>query len=72
VKKYVIGRTEGTHRFTKDDRMSRRHSSLQYRDGDYVLEDLGSQNGTFLQIHGPRVLDRGDVVKMGDQIFKLL
>ncbi|MHC4922611.1 MAG: FHA domain-containing protein, partial [Planctomycetota bacterium] len=72
VRKYVLGRSEGTHRFTKDDRMSRRHASLTYRDGEYMLEDLGSQNGTFIQIHAPQALERGDVVKMGDQLFKVL
>ena len=70
--RYVIGRTDGTHNFQRDDRMSRRHAALQFRDGDYWLEDLGSQNGTFLRIRGPRALDRGDVVMMGDQYFRLV
>jgi|SRR5688572_3340532 len=70
--RYVIGRTDGTHNFQRDDRMSRRHAALQFREGDYWLEDLGSQNGTFLRIRGPRALDRGDVVMMGDQYFRLV
>ncbi len=69
---YVLGRTSGTHRFTKDDRMSRRHAALNWREGQYVIEDLGSQNGTFLQIRGPRRLDLGDIVKMGDQYFRVV
>ena len=69
--KYVLGRTDGTHNFQKDDLMSRRHASITYRDGDYWIEDLGSQNGSFVRLRGPHVLERGDVLKMGDQYFKL-
>ena len=50
--------------------MSRRHAALEYKEGDYWLEDLGSQNGTFLRLRGPRPLESGDVVMMGDQYFK--
>ena len=69
--KYVLGRTDGTHNFQKDDLMSRRHASITYRDGDYWIEDLGSQNGSFVRLRGPHSLETGDVVKMGDQYFKL-
>jgi pSer/pThr/pTyr-binding forkhead associated (FHA) protein len=72
TQRYVLGRTDGTHNFQRDDRLSRRHAALQYRDGDYWLEDLGSQNGTFLRLRGSRVLERGDVVMMGDQYFRLV
>jgi pSer/pThr/pTyr-binding forkhead associated (FHA) protein len=68
--RYVLGRTEGTHRFTKDDLMSRRHAAIGFREGDYWLEDLGSQNGTFLRLRGVHVLHSGDVIRMGDQYFK--
>jgi pSer/pThr/pTyr-binding forkhead associated (FHA) protein len=70
--RYVLGRTDGTHNFQRDDRMSRRHAALQFRDGDYWLEDLGSQNGTFLRLRGPRVLRPGDEILMGDQYFRLV
>jgi pSer/pThr/pTyr-binding forkhead associated (FHA) protein len=69
--RYVLGRTDGTHNFQRDDLMSRRHAALYFKDGDYWIEDLGSQNGTFLRLRGPRVLESGDVVKMGDQYFKV-
>lgn len=51
--------------------MSRRHASLSYRDGEYWVEDLGSQNGTYLRLRGPRVVEPGDVLKLGDQYFKM-
>lgn len=69
---YVLGRTEGTHRFTGDDLMSRRHVSLEYRDGDYWIDDLGSQNGTYLRLRGPRILSVGDVFRLGDQYFRVV
>jgi pSer/pThr/pTyr-binding forkhead associated (FHA) protein len=72
VQRYVLGRTDGTHNFQRDDLMSRRHAALFHKDGAYCLEDLGSQNGTFLRLSGPRALEAGDVVKMGDQYFKLV
>ena len=71
IQRYVLGRTDGTHNFQKDDLMSRRHAALSFKDGEYWLEDLGSQNGTFLRLRGPRALESGDIVKMGDQYFKL-
>jgi len=70
--RYVLGRTDGSHRFTRDDLMSRRHAALTYREGDYWLEDLGSQNGTWLRLREPHVLQPGDVVRMGEQYFKYL
>jgi pSer/pThr/pTyr-binding forkhead associated (FHA) protein len=71
TQRYVLGRSDGTHNFQRDDLMSRRHASLSYKDGEYWLEDLGSQNGTFLRLRGPRVMEPGDVIKMGDQYFKM-
>jgi pSer/pThr/pTyr-binding forkhead associated (FHA) protein len=71
TQRYVLGRTDGTHNFQKDDLMSRRHAALEFREGDYWLEDLGSQNGTYLRLRGPRPLESGDVVMMGDQYFKV-
>ncbi len=68
--RYVLGRTDGSHRFTRDDQMSRRHAALAFSEGDYWLEDLGSQNGTWLRLRGVHVLQAGDVIRMGEQYFK--
>ena len=70
--RYVLGRNEGTHIFQKDDRMSRRHAELAFKEGEFWLEDLGSQNGTFLRLLGPHVLLQGDVLRLGDQYLKVL
>jgi pSer/pThr/pTyr-binding forkhead associated (FHA) protein len=42
-----------------------------FQGGKYVLEDLGSTNGTFVngqRLAGPVVLKAGDVVSLGEQI----
>lgn len=48
-----------------DDTVSRRHAELIPDSGKWVLHDLGSVNGTYL--NGSRVQDRAEV-KLGDQI----
>ena len=51
-----------------DPRVSRYHARLTYRGGEYVLEDIGSANGTFLgqrRIHAPTVIRPGDRFRMG-------
>jgi predicted component of type VI protein secretion system len=42
-----------------------------FQGGKYVIEDLGSTNGTFVngqRLAGPAVLKPGDVVSLGEQI----
>lgn len=51
-----------------DPRVSRYHARLTHRGDDWVLEDLGSANGTFVgqrRIHGPTVVRPGDRFRMG-------
>jgi hypothetical protein len=51
-----------------DARVSRRHASINYKDGAYLLEDLGSSNGTYLndtQITRPCPLSNGDIIRIG-------
>ncbi len=51
----------------RDERLSRRHASLTWRDGLLTIEDLGSHNGTWVNGHrvrGARLLP-GDVVAVG-------
>ena len=54
-----------------DAEVSRHHSRLSFQGGKYVLEDMGSTNGTFVngqRLTGPRVLKSGEVVSLGEQI----
>lgn len=70
----VFGRV-GELDVTLDDRsVSRRHAAIERVGSLYIITDLGSTNGTF--VNGERVdtqtLRCGDRVRLGDQIFKFL
>jgi serine/threonine protein kinase len=51
-----------------DARVSRRHARIFRRGGAYLIEDLGSSNGTFVnevKLSGPQLLRSGDVIRVG-------
>src|SRR5690242_21354060 len=67
----TIGRDANNGVAINDAEVSRRHARLTFQGGKYVLEDLGSTNGTFVngqRLAGPRVLKSGEVVSFGEQI----
>lgn len=52
-----------------DPEASRRHAQISFQAGRYVVEDLGSTNGTFVngrKISSPTTLNRGDVIEVGE------
>src|SRR5213079_1365014 len=62
---YVIGRRSDSQIFVPDMRVSRQHARL-WKDGEsWSLEDLGSNNGTF--INGVR-LQQATSIKHADEI----
>jgi hypothetical protein len=65
----VIGRhAEGVGRLADDVEISRRHARLARAGAGFVVEDLGSTNGTFLngrRIEGPELLSVGDEIELG-------
>lgn len=68
----TIGRDSANGITINDAEISRRHARLTFQGGKYVLEDLGSTNGTFVngqRLAGPRVLKTGEVVSFGEQII---
>ncbi len=67
----TIGRDASNGIQINDAEMSRRHARLQFQGGKYVIEDLGSTNGTYVngqRLAAPYVLRTGDVVSFGEQI----
>ena len=67
----TIGRDSSNSVAINDAEISRKHARLTFQGGKYVIEDLGSTNGTF--VNGQRlvsavVLKSGDVVSFGEQI----
>jgi pSer/pThr/pTyr-binding forkhead associated (FHA) protein len=67
----TIGRDASNGVAINDAEVSRKHARLSFQGGKYVLEDLGSTNGSFVngqRLSGPAVLKPGDVVSLGEQI----
>jgi pSer/pThr/pTyr-binding forkhead associated (FHA) protein len=74
----VIGRESGDIVFTDDPFLSRRHAVLRVHGATggskgprrFTLADLGSSNGTFLQIREEVRLRAGDHFRIGQQLFR--
>lgn len=61
----IIGCSEDCHVVVDDRQASRHHARITQTEDGYVLEDLGSKNGTFLNgqlLAAPAVLKDGDEV----------
>ncbi len=70
----VIGRDSSSNIAINDAEVSRKHARLNFQGGKYVIEDLGSTNGTFVngqRLSAAAVLKSGDVVSLGEQIVLL-
>jgi len=69
-----IGRAAGCQITLDDTYASQIHARVFQRDGQYLVEDLGSTNGTYLNRHkvaGPMVLHPGDKVQIGNTVMEL-
>jgi len=54
-----------------DPEVSRQHSRITKTPGGYVLEDMGSTNGTFInseRLSAPRVLREGDILGLSEKV----
>ncbi len=68
----ILGREEGVGITLHDPETSRQHARISWQAGSYVLEDLGSTNGTFLnsvQLTGQRPLRPGDSIGLGQTVL---
>ncbi len=66
-----VGRDLNNEIVINDPEISRRHARLFLQGNSYVLEDLGSTNGTFVngqRLMGPDLLRPGDVVTFGERL----
>ncbi len=70
-----IGRDDANDVVLDDTEVSRRHARLEMRGAGWVLMDVGSTNGTFLndrELDGCVRLRGADRLKIGSHIFKFL
>ena len=67
----VCGRTEGEVRLADDPTVSPRHARFTQAKGVLRVEDLGSVNGTYLRLKGPRRISPGDEFRIGRQLLRL-
>ena len=64
----TVGRSPDNDVVLDDDEISRHHATLRRQDGDYVIADMGSHNGTFVndkRITAPQPLKVGDIIRVG-------
>jgi hypothetical protein len=70
----TIGRAEDSTLVITDDYASARHARLVPRDGQWMVEDLGSTNGTYLdrsKVSGPTPVPLGVPIRIGRTSLEL-
>jgi len=68
----IIGREVGNDVAINDPQISRRHASLTWDGRQFIIQDLGSANGTFVngvRLTAPQVLQPGDVIGLGPTVL---
>lgn len=71
----TLGRRAGNRVVLDDTFTSARHAAIGRRDGRFVVEDLHSSNGTFVnnaRITGAQPLQHGDRVRVGRSTYELV
>ncbi|MCX7945131.1 MAG: ATPase, T2SS/T4P/T4SS family [Deltaproteobacteria bacterium] len=70
-----IGRAQENDLILAVPSVSKRHARMLIKDGRYVIMDVGSTNGTFVngkQINGPVVVKPNDIISIGEYEIVLL
>ena len=70
----LIGRAADNTIVLSDERVSAHHARITFTGGQWLLEDLGSRNGTFvneLPLEGPLVVTLEDRIQIGTVILEL-
>ena len=70
----TIGRADKCSVVLDDPYVSQVHARIFPNDGSFMVEDLGSTNGTYLnrqRVTAPTELQRGDRVKIGKTVLEL-
>ena len=70
----IVGRADKCHLVLDDSYVSQMHARIFAKDGTFLVEDLGSTNGTYLnrrRITSATELQRGDHVKIGKTVLEM-
>ena len=70
----TIGRADDSTLVLSDDYVSTRHARLVPRGDDWLVEDLGSTNGTYLdrqKVSGPTPVRPGVKIRVGKTVMEL-
>jgi pSer/pThr/pTyr-binding forkhead associated (FHA) protein len=70
----TLGRAAGCQITVDDTFVSQLHARVFARDGRFLVEDLGSTNGTYLnrqKVSGPMVIAPGDRLQVGNTVLEL-
>jgi pSer/pThr/pTyr-binding forkhead associated (FHA) protein len=68
----TLGRSRQCDVVVNDPNVSREHAEIRPRGGSWILNDLGSTNGSVLngrRIDAPEVLKRGDEIELGTSVI---
>lgn len=71
---YVLGRARGVDIRIDCNNVSRLHARLTRRDDRFMIEDLGSRNGTWVEgtrLFGPVTLTEGQRISIGSAVLRL-
>lgn len=66
-----LGRERGDILFPEDGYVSGLHCTIVHEQGRIYLTDLGSSNGTFVRLYSETEIHDGDVLLMGQQLFRV-
>jgi sulfite reductase (NADPH) flavoprotein alpha-component len=69
----TIGRVDSTDVILQDPEVSRQHALISWKVLEFVIEDLASSNGTFVngeRITSPHMLKPGDSIRVGQTILR--
>jgi pSer/pThr/pTyr-binding forkhead associated (FHA) protein len=70
----TVGRAAGCQVTVDDTYVSQLHARVFSRDGQVMVEDLGSTNGTYLnrsKVSGPMVMQKGDRLQIGNTVLEV-
>lgn len=70
----TIGRAPDCTLVVDDDYASSHHAKLYQQDGNWIVEDTGSTNGTWIdrtRITAPTLLELGSPLRVGRTVFEL-